>query len=129
MTTVLFSQAPMPVEVTYGQDGLFVAMTVLKLVGSTWTQVSRTAAANTNSGSGTYGAIFTPPDATSNFIVELAAFTDNSFTTYLEGTLASSRSFKIDPSILAALNLIRPSSQFGLNGRVSMLSVRGVVKC
>ena len=97
MTTILFSLAPVPIEVTYGQAGLPVAMSVSRWSGSAWVpQGSPVAAKNTNSGSGTYGAIWTPPD-TAPYIVELAVFEDNTFAAYDTDYSASSRSFLYNP--------------------------------
>lgn len=121
MTTILFSKTPVPVEVTYDQTGLNVGMTVSKWTGSAWVQVGIvTAAPNTGTGSNTYGTTFTPPD-NSLYLVELAVFTDNTFTSYQDGYLASSRSFVIDPFIAAALANLQ--SNLGLRGKVTTLEI------
>lgn len=126
MTTILFSKTPVPVEVTYDQPSLNVGLTVSKWTGSAWVQVGvTTAVPDTGTGSNTYGATFTPAD-NSLYLVELAVFTDNTFTTYQDGYLASSRSFVIDPFIAAALANIQ--TNLGLKGRVSTLAISAQVQ-
>lgn len=104
MTTVLFSLAPMAVEVTFDQGGLNVGLIQSKWNGSGWTTVGSPAAVpSTGTGTNTYGTLWTPPDM-SSWLVELAVFTDDTLTALQDGYLASSRAFSFDQSVIASLN-------------------------
>ena len=136
MTTILLSLTPVPVEVTYDQPGLSVAMTTCVWNGSSWTQVgSPVAVPNSGTGSNTYAGMWTPPD-TRAYLVELAVFTDNTFTTYQSGYYASSRSFLVDPSLAPLINNIGASATIvgvvvpnTIEAVVESPNVYGIVEC
>lgn len=94
MTTVLPDLNSVPVEVTYDSLALNVGMRVNKLVLGVWQQVGVVALAPRVAGGGpTYGTLFTPLAFGENYIVELAVYTDGTFTTYHPDYSVSSRAF------------------------------------
>lgn len=103
MTTVLTSLSPVPLEVTYDQTGLAVAMRVLKWDGSAWIQEGALVPCDPTPALNTYASIFTPPQV-GLYICELMVYTDNTLATPQDGYYPSSRSFSVDLSLTNQLS-------------------------
>ena len=105
MTTVLQSLNPVPLEVTYDQTGLAVAMRVLKWDSVSWVQEGALVPCDPTPALNTYAAIFTPPRV-GLYICELMVYTDGTFATPQDGYFPSSRSFGVDLSLTNQLSNI-----------------------
>jgi hypothetical protein len=105
MTTVLTSLGPVPLEVTYDQVGLSVAMRILKWDTVNWVQDGPLVPCDPTPALNTYAAIFTPPRV-GLYICELMVYTDNTLTTPQDGYYPSSRSFAVDLSLTNQLTNI-----------------------
>lgn len=108
MTTVLPDLNPVPVEVTFDTPlTLNVGMRVNQFVSGAWAQVGAVVPALPLAGGGpSYGAIFTPAATGVSYIVELAVYTDNTFTTYNPDYSVSSRSFIASQTLAYLLSQI-----------------------
>jgi len=105
MTTVLTSLGPVPLEVTYDQVGLNVAMRILKWDTVSWVQDGPLVPCDPTPALNTYAAIFTPPRV-GLYICELMVYTDNTYATPQDGYYPSSRSFSVDLSLTNQLSNI-----------------------
>jgi hypothetical protein len=108
MTTVLPDLNTVPVEVTYDTPlTLNVGMRVNQFVAGAWAQLGPVVPALPLAGGGpTYGALFTPAATGVPYIVELAVYTDNTFTTYHPDYSVSSRSFEASATLAVLLGQI-----------------------
>lgn len=107
MTTILNSLAPVPCEVSYDTNNLFVALKAYKLVLGNWVQEGAAVPALPAGINNTYVGMFTPLLNNTSYMVELMVYTDNTYATPQAGYYPSSRAFMVDTVLTDALTSIQ----------------------
>lgn len=110
---VLFSDNPVPFEVSYDSDSLFVALQISKWTGSAWAQEGMLIPAVNKSGTYTYGAIYTPILPNTPYLATFQAYTDDTYTTVDQNYATGSDSFMWDTTLTDAISRISGGSSGG----------------
>lgn len=105
MTTILLSNTPFPVEVTYDNPGLFVGVSVYKWVASAWVLQGSILPAFNLPGTNTYGVVLVISDG-APYIVQMQPYTDNTYTTPSPDYSPSSSSFLLDPTDFTVIDTV-----------------------